>query len=87
MTPGEVSIRSGTWRDVVPTTFPYRTGFDAAGVLDEVGDGVTGVGIGDEVFGMTNSAARGANADFAVLAAWPPGRPNQAATPAERLCW
>ncbi|GAA0388435.1 oxidoreductase [Acrocarpospora corrugata] len=65
-------IRSGSLRDVVPAAFPYRTGFDAAGVVDEVGDGVTGVNIGDEVFGMTNSATRGANADFAVLTAWAP---------------
>jgi NADPH:quinone reductase-like Zn-dependent oxidoreductase len=41
-------------------------GYDAAGVVDEVGEGVTGVSVGDDVFG------RGANAEaeFAVLDAW-----------------
>ncbi|MFF4616189.1 NADP-dependent oxidoreductase [Nonomuraea jabiensis] len=69
---GETHIRSGKLRGVVPVTFPFRTGFDAAGVVDEVGDGVTGVGIGDEVFGMTAASTRGANADYAVLVAWAP---------------
>jgi NADPH:quinone reductase-like Zn-dependent oxidoreductase len=72
ISPGEMLIRTGTLRDVVPLTFPYRTGFDAAGVVDEIGDGVTGVRLGDEVFGMTSMTARGANADHAVLAAWAP---------------
>ncbi|MFI1123127.1 NADP-dependent oxidoreductase [Streptomyces hygroscopicus] len=72
VSPGETKIRSGAWRDLVPITFPFRTGFDAAGVVDEVGDGVTGVGVGDEVFGMTTTTTRGANADHAVLAAWAP---------------
>ncbi|MEU6040263.1 NADP-dependent oxidoreductase [Actinomadura sp. NPDC047616] len=69
---GETLIRSGALRDVVPVTLPHRTGMEAAGVVDEVGDGVTGVGVGDEVFGMTDPSARGANADYAVLVAWAP---------------
>jgi NADPH:quinone reductase-like Zn-dependent oxidoreductase len=72
ISPGEVFVRSGAWRDVVATTFPYRTGFDAAGVVDQIGDGVTGVDIGDSVFGMTAMRARGANADYAILTAWAP---------------
>jgi NADPH:quinone reductase-like Zn-dependent oxidoreductase len=69
---GEVRIRSGALREMVPVSFPFRTGFDAAGVVDEVGEGAAGVSVGDEVFGMVASAARGANADFAVLVAWAP---------------
>ncbi|WP_026197543.1 NADP-dependent oxidoreductase [Sciscionella marina] len=72
LTTGEVRVRSGALRAMVPVSLPYRTGFDAAGVVDEVGEGVAGVSIGDEVFGMTASATRGANADFAVLVAWAP---------------
>ncbi len=72
ISPGETYLRSGVWRDRVPLTFPYRTGFDAAGVVDEIGSDVTGVDVGDEVFGMTTMTARAANADFAVLAAWAP---------------
>ncbi|NAS20239.1 zinc-binding dehydrogenase [Herbidospora sp. NEAU-GS84] len=70
--PGEVAIRSGRLREVVPVVLPFRTGFDAAGVVDEVGAGVTGVHPGDEVFGAADPARRGANADFAVLTAWAP---------------
>ncbi|MEV8379068.1 NADP-dependent oxidoreductase [Kribbella sp. NPDC056861] len=75
VSPGETYIRSGLLRDMVPTTFPSRTGFDAAGVVDQVGDGVTDVRVGDEVFGMTSMTGRAANADFAVLAAWAPKPP------------
>ena len=41
-------------------------GYDAAGVVDEVAEGVTGVSVGDEVFGRGN----GTQAEYAVLDAW-----------------
>jgi NADPH:quinone reductase-like Zn-dependent oxidoreductase len=49
-------------------TGPVVPGFDAAGVVDEVGDGVTGVSVGDDVFGL----GQGTQAEYAVLTAWAP---------------
>jgi NADPH:quinone reductase-like Zn-dependent oxidoreductase len=70
--PGEVQSRSGAMREVLPAVFPVRTGYEAAGVVDELGAGVTGVHVGDEVFGATAITNRGANADHVVLATWAP---------------
>ncbi|MEV6243904.1 NADP-dependent oxidoreductase [Lentzea sp. NPDC051838] len=69
VTPGDTYLRSGRFGERMP--LPHVPGIDAAGVVDEVGEGVTDVRVGDEVFGMVDLARLGgANAEFAVLAAW-----------------
>ena len=65
--PVDWKIRSGAMAAFMPANFPVIPGRDAAGVVDEIGEGVHGTKIGDEVFG---SAATGSNAEVAVLQGW-----------------
>nr|WP_221376409.1 NADP-dependent oxidoreductase [Actinoplanes polyasparticus] len=59
-------LRAGLVQDVFELSLPSGTGTDAAGIIDEVGDGVTDVRIGDRVFGV----GTGALAEYTVLDAW-----------------
>jgi NADPH:quinone reductase-like Zn-dependent oxidoreductase len=52
--PGEASIRKGVFADRWPSTFPSGQGSDLAGVVEELGPGVTNVAVGDGVIGFTN---------------------------------
>ncbi len=63
--PGEASIRTGVFAQRWPSTFPSGQGSDLAGVVAEVGAGVTGVAVGDEVIGFTDN--RASHAQFVVV--------------------
>jgi NADPH:quinone reductase-like Zn-dependent oxidoreductase len=64
--PADWKLLAGAMSDGQPLAGTGYLGYDAAGVVDEVGEGVTGVSVGADVFG------RGQNtqAEYAVLDAW-----------------
>jgi NADPH:quinone reductase-like Zn-dependent oxidoreductase len=64
--PVDWRIREGQVLGAHPVELPAGVGQDASGVVDEVGEGVDGVEVGDQVFGEGSSTY----AEFAVLSAW-----------------
>jgi NADPH:quinone reductase len=65
--PSEGKIRSGAVRDFFPATFPSGQGSDLAGVVDELGAGVTGITVGDEIIGYTDN--RASQAEYVLVEA------------------
>ena len=60
--PGEASIRKGLLHERWPSTFPSGEGSDFAGVVSEVGQGVDGVAVGDQVIGWSDERSSHAEA-------------------------
>jgi len=63
--PGEASIRKGVFKDTWPSSFPSGQGSDFAGVVEAVGEGVSGTRPGAEVIGFTHD--RASQAEFVVV--------------------
>jgi len=64
--PIDWKVLSGAMSGGQPMVGTGYLGYDAAGVVDEVGEGVTGVSVGDDVFGRGHHT----QADYAVLDSW-----------------
>jgi NADPH:quinone reductase-like Zn-dependent oxidoreductase len=65
--PGEIAIREGQLAKQFPTTFPSGEGTDFAGIVAELGDGVTSPSVGTAVMGWSNE--RSAQAEFVSVPA------------------
>jgi NADPH:quinone reductase-like Zn-dependent oxidoreductase len=67
----DIKLRSGMMAGGQPMEEPRYLGLDASGMVDEVGEGVTGVAVGDDVFGRGGKT----QAEYAVLDSWAPKAP------------
>jgi NADPH:quinone reductase-like Zn-dependent oxidoreductase len=63
----EAAIRSGAVQHLFPATFPSGQGSDLAGVVAEVGSGVSDFAVGDEVIGFSNQ--RSSHAEYVTVPA------------------
>ncbi|MEU7679689.1 NADP-dependent oxidoreductase [Micromonospora taraxaci] len=71
VSPVDVGLRFGRTPMAAHLPLPHIPGVDAAGIVDEIGDDVDGVAVGDHVFGIVELATLGgASAQFAVLQLW-----------------
>ena len=74
------NIRAGFMQGPIPVTLPHTPGLDVAGTVAALGEGVTGVAVGDRVVGFLPMAGDGAAAEYVlapaeILAPAPAGIP------------
>ncbi len=67
--PADVKLRQGMFDSVAPLKFPQVLGYDVAGIIDGIGDNVSGLFMGERVFAMLDMLQRGAYAEYVLVPA------------------
>ena len=62
--PFDMKLRSGVFQKLMPVSFPFIPGSDAAGTVEAVGNNVSRLKVGDEVFATTSG---GTYAEYVVV--------------------
>ena len=65
----DANIRAGNMQGPIPVKLPHTPGLDVAGVIDRIGDGVTGREVGERVVAFLPLVSAGASAEYAIAAA------------------
>lgn len=68
--PFDIKVREGLVREMTELNFPAILGGDVAGVISEIGEGVTGFEVGQEVYGAAGAlSGHGAFAEYTSIIA------------------
>jgi NADPH:quinone reductase-like Zn-dependent oxidoreductase len=65
--PVDVHVREGRMRELLRHELPLIPGWDASGVIEAVGEGVSKFEVGDAVFARPRTARQGTYAEYAVI--------------------
>lgn len=65
--PVDDGIRGGYLQGPFPVALPHTPGIEVAGTVDALGEGATGVEVGDEVVGFLPMVGDGASAEYVVV--------------------
>ena len=68
VSPTDLALRAGYLKDAIPLPANAVLGFEAAGTVDAVGPGVTGISAGDAVAALLFSI--GGYAEYAIASIW-----------------
>ena len=71
--PFDLKLRSGSMKEFLHPTFPIVPGSEMAGIVEQVGDDVTGIHVGDAVFGWATSGSYAELAAARTVAVKPEG--------------
>ena len=69
LNPKDVLVRKGKFRLISGRRFPRIPGYDFAGTVEQLGEGVSGIALGDEIYGMVNAWSGGTCAELVALPA------------------